>query len=150
MSDAKPDTFNLYFRERHGAPAGWMWVSLDASPEAAPEGYAKVTGAVCPPRKGHPGLPDWKNRDRTTERSFVFDVDDLRRFERELAEREGKCHQCWGAGRELESFGVHGKRTRTCHACNGTGKPAAARNPGRSMADAGAAAAAALATTNKE
>lgn len=117
-----PDSLNLYLRDRFGVPEAWRWVELDRSDDAAPAGFGRVRGAVCPNRRD--GGPAWDRRDRATERTLFIEFSDWARWEESLALSRGVCRQCWGSGQEFAGWSkAEGRKTRTCGRCGGSGKP---------------------------
>jgi len=124
-----PDYWNLYAREVKGAPEGWRWCKLNSEPRTAkvPEGYARIDGAVMPLKPGSTWVGDWSKRDPATESSYVVNVADFRAWCERYAARFGKCDNCWGSGKEVDTVSIHRPTTyRTCHKCKGTGQPKAA------------------------
>lgn len=118
----RPDCWNMFFRQMHAMPDGWRWVSVDCSPETCPDGYGKITGAVYPERKDK---STWKLRDKATEQSFFFKMQDLRDFEAACAVAMCCCPRCWGEGRTRVLMSVDKSQNtyRVCVACGGTGMP---------------------------
>lgn len=113
---AAPDFFNLYAVEKLGAPEGWRWVTLEVVKSDGPKDFRRMEGAIYPERQ-------WKKRDRSTVRNYIYDSREFRTWCVAYAAERGKCWNCWGSGQELASCGVSGTTYRTCHECKGTGKP---------------------------
>jgi hypothetical protein len=116
----KVDLWNMFFQQKHGMPGGWRWVEVDCSKEVAPDGYARIRGAIAPPWKH--GLTDWKNRQKGSEATFFFKLSDLRAFEKKYWNDQGKCHKCEGTGQQKCGWNKDsGVKLRPCDACDSTG-----------------------------
>jgi hypothetical protein len=125
MKTEPPDFYNMIATER-GAPDGWRWVELNAKGER-PHHVFLVRGAVVPliSRGSNKGWPNWKRRDKATEREFVITPVEFDVFIAKWEQDTGCCSRCGGDGQELASCGVNGKTYRNCSRCKATGKAAA-------------------------
>lgn len=114
------DTFEL--------PAGWNWYRWEALPRkrSGNATHLQITGAVCTATitKGkRKGQTNWLKRDKSTEKTFVFSVNDFEAWQLERERKTGKCRECYGTGQAWAGWSAEtGTKYRTCRRCGGTGK----------------------------
>jgi len=107
------DFWNLIVREKFNKPSGWQWCKLDAHNK--PEDFVEVTGGVPigkVSRGARKGSTKW-GKDLET---FFVRQADMEKARMKWEAENGICSTCEGQG-------VFGYQKRTCHWCNGTGKP---------------------------
>lgn len=126
LKASRVDFYNLYATEKLGMPDGWQWYSLEALGQ-----YPNYTGSLVRglvpatfERGKRKGLPDFKRGDKATELSFALTRQQLRDFQAEWEQREGKCSHCFGTGQEWIGWSkAEGSRFKPCGQCGATGKP---------------------------
>lgn len=123
-----PDFWNMVARQKHGAPEGWVWRSLETlgDPRADStdrqiliEGYVPNGVITKGPRKGQPG-PETPG----TRLKFVCTDAERRATQAEWERSTGKCGDCGGSGVGYSCWSQARQETfiHPCK-CNGTGKP---------------------------
>jgi hypothetical protein len=120
-----PDLYQL-FAATQGVPEGWRWYSLNAVGESRTQGGVLITGAVCTEtitRGLRKGEPNWKKRDRATERELFATFSQLDAVRDQWERDTGKCASCGGDGQESAGWIRRtGTLYRPCTRCNATGK----------------------------
>jgi len=126
LIEDKPCFYTMLCRER-GAPADWRWFSLKVlgnDYKDRTNGAVLVEGACAPPnytRGQWKGTPNWKKRDKATDRQFVITMRDYDARKEQWERDTGKCFECYGSGQSFASTGRDGTKYRDCRRCNATG-----------------------------
>jgi hypothetical protein len=118
-------------REKSGQGPGWhvfQWENLGELKAC------RLTGVVAPPLKSgkNKGEPNWKKKDKATERTVYVTDAERDAYEAAWEQRTGECSRCMGEGttpsgcRKLAD-GTYEKTRRPCPRCGGTGKAAIAK-----------------------
>lgn len=116
------DLYSLYLRETHGLPDGWRWWEGSSSTDEVPEGFVRFRGAVAPLNE-RTGEPNWRKKDKETERTFFVKRDDFEAWSKARAERLNECLKCRGTGVYVYGWHRdHGRLSKTCPQCNGSGE----------------------------
>src|SRR3990167_4536208 len=105
--------------EKAGLPAAWEAHRLECFPKMQDTLYVEVSGMVAPLKKN--GCPNWRNGDRSTEKTVVITITEHDIWVAGWEIRTGKCSNCEGNGRELYQWDSKtGSEYRPCCKCNGT------------------------------
>jgi hypothetical protein len=115
----------IHARERLDAPPGWQAFFFSRMPPNGPTLYFEVRGAVVPllTRGKRKGQPDWKARDRSTERTAYIPVAEHDAWVEGWRRRTGLCTGCLGKREVFAAWSkADGTKYMTCPDCGGTGK----------------------------
>jgi hypothetical protein len=113
-------------REKISAHPHWKAYAVACFPQKSMQViYYQITGACCTaiytrgPRKG---TPNWKLRDRSTEREVHITPHEHQHWLHQWEERTGHCSHCEGTGKTLLSWSSEtGTTYAACAACTGSG-----------------------------
>ena len=111
-------------RIAHGLPDGWRFFRVESLSHGKTL-YMLFTGAVAPlcEKGNRKGKPDWKKRDKKTERQLIISLEDSKRWMAAWEQRTGLCSDCTGTGEVFLSWNIDtGTKMAQCHKCSGTGK----------------------------
>lgn len=124
---ANSQLLEMQARERAGMPDTWRIFRWECFPKTfRPEDviYIELSGAVVPPKLAgkYKGQPNWRRRDRSTERTIVITIPDANKWASEWSARTGKCDNCTGSGKVFHSWNHEtGTTYKTCRMCEGSG-----------------------------
>ena len=125
MVSERLDLMNECARERAGMPVGWRWFRFESRPPEGPAQILILTGCMEPQpitRGKYKGTPNWKKRDRTTERTVYITPAERDEWLLKWERKTGKCSDCSGTGvRWCGWSGKHGAKYEPCKKCEATG-----------------------------
>ena len=116
------DLIEEHARELVKAPPEWRVFCYEKVGESF--GVIRVTGAVAPlfTSGKNAGKPNWRRRDKTTERIACFTRVEHYAWCDAWSKRTGKCAHCVGTGRLLAGWStLDGVNWHQCGVCGGTG-----------------------------
>lgn len=133
MNNMQINLYTEHARELLKMPQAWEAYSFEVMPEefhmhslaALPPGSVIcITGAVMPliTRGEHEGHPNWRKRDRSTDRKAYFTFAEHEAWKLAWEEKTGKCSHCVGEGRTVTRFSATAVTHQGCTRCGGTGK----------------------------
>lgn len=112
----------MHAREMAGETPDWRAYRFESigNPGEPPAAY-RVRGARVPLAKD--GKPNWRKKERATDREIVIAHDAHEAWLDAWEEREGRCKRCLGAGRVWRGWSRDaGHRYATCPRCSGVGR----------------------------
>ena len=126
-SDDDIDLYAEHAKEKYSLSPAWRIYRWECLPHDARESrFINLTGAVAPNKTTgkHAGQPAWSKRDRTTDVTVTLTLKEHEEWKKEWEARTGKCSNCTGTGKVLESWSVKdGVKYRTCPKCKGSRMP---------------------------
>jgi hypothetical protein len=121
------DLLNLHGLEKLKAAVDqFVFFRWEVLPHRGEAFYFELTGCFpppvvkCGPNAGH---PNWKRRDRSTEKVIRFSLSDHAAWICSWEQATGKCSECVGTGSVFASWSRDtGTCERPCKRCRGTGQ----------------------------
>ncbi len=110
-------------KKQHSLSPSFHFYKFDSFPHAGggPTLYVEFTGVEAPLKKN--GQPDWKKKDKKTERIFNVTVAEGMELTEVWRIQTGKCVKCGGDGKVFQSWRLgEDVKYKGCAPCGGSGR----------------------------